>query len=255
MDRPDRRDHRDVGPRDLGQVRDLAHAAHRQLAHHRLGVGLDPAQRERQADLGVEVGVARDGPQPPAQDGAQDVLGRRLPGRAGHADHPRARAPAHLGRDLAEGDQRVGHDDAALAGGGFTGRAGHEHGRGPGGQRVGGEPGAVGARPRQGDEQVARGDRARVDRDSGDRDGRRGAAAAEVGDLGRGERDHAAGSPASASRATVRSSKGSVRSANCWPCSWPLPGDHDHVARAGQCRRRARSPPGGRARCPSAPRP
>ena len=170
VDGPDRRDHGDVGAGDLGQIGDLAHPAHGQLADHGLGVGLDPAQRQRQADLGVEVGVARHRPQPPAQDRAQDVLGGRLPGRAGDADHPRARAPPHLGRDLAQGDQRVGHDDAgprpaadspgvpATSTAAAPARSASAAKRAP----------SVRA-PGQRDEQVARGDGARVDRDAGDR--------------------------------------------------------------------------------------
>ncbi len=50
----------DVGPADLGEVGDLAQAAHRQLADDGLGAGLDQAERQRQPDLGVVVRGARD---------------------------------------------------------------------------------------------------------------------------------------------------------------------------------------------------
>ena len=43
----------EVGPRDLAQRGDLAEAAHRQLEHADLGVGLEPAERQRHAQLGV----------------------------------------------------------------------------------------------------------------------------------------------------------------------------------------------------------
>ena len=77
----------------------------------------------------------------------------------------------------------------------------------------------------QGDEEVARRDGARVDRDAGHGRVRAGRGAArDGGDLAGRERDHAAPASAeSASRATSRSSNGIVRSASSWPCSCPLP--------------------------------
>ena len=89
--RADRRDHADVGRGDVGQVGDLAGAAHPELADDRLGAALDPAQRERDADLVVVVRGARDRPHARAQKRGEDVLGRRLARRAGDA---RRRAPA-----------------------------------------------------------------------------------------------------------------------------------------------------------------
>ena len=44
MDRPDVRDHADVGPRDLAERRDLPEAAHPHLGDQHLGVGLEPRQ-------------------------------------------------------------------------------------------------------------------------------------------------------------------------------------------------------------------
>src|SRR5581483_6075612 len=84
----------------------------------------------------------------------------------------------------------------------------------------------VGARA-DGDEQVALGDPARVDLKAGDLVGPPGAIeppGRDPLDLVERERDHrAAPSRRSVSRATSRSSKGKVRSANSWPCSCPLP--------------------------------
>ena len=73
------------------------------------------------------------------------------------------------------------------------------------------------------DEEIARPDPARVDLDAGDLLGRR-LEPTEPLELSNRKRDHA-GAPSrrSASRATSRSSNGSLRSANSCPCSWPLP--------------------------------
>ena len=59
VDRPDVRDHADVGLADRGQLGDLAEAAHRQLQHEHLGARRRREQLERQPDLGVEVRAAR----------------------------------------------------------------------------------------------------------------------------------------------------------------------------------------------------
>ena len=55
VDGPDVRDHPDVGMRDLRQLADLAHAAHRHLEHHHLHTDVRLEHGQRQADLGVEV--------------------------------------------------------------------------------------------------------------------------------------------------------------------------------------------------------
>ena len=78
------------------------------------------------------------------------------------------------------------------------------------------------------DEEVALLDAPRVDLHAGHlvRPGRGvEPAGTERGDLFERERDHGVAAPSllRASRATSRSSKGTVRSRNCCPCSWPLP--------------------------------
>ena len=60
VDRPDGGDHADVRPRDLAELGDLAEAAHRQLDDADLGVGLEPAERQRDAELGVVAPLGRD---------------------------------------------------------------------------------------------------------------------------------------------------------------------------------------------------
>ena len=55
VDRADVGDHADVGLGDRRQLGDLAGAAHRHLEHEHLGAGGRREDRQRQADLGVEV--------------------------------------------------------------------------------------------------------------------------------------------------------------------------------------------------------
>ena len=76
--RRDRRDHADVRPRDVAERRDLAEAAHGQLQHADLGVRLESGERERDAELGVEARLGRDGARVRAAERGQDVLGRGL---------------------------------------------------------------------------------------------------------------------------------------------------------------------------------
>ena len=109
--RADRGDHRHVRRRDAGEVGDLPRPAHPQLADDGLGVAVDAAERERQAELVVVVGVACDRPKPRRQDGRQDVLGRGLAGRPGDGHHAGRRPAPHLGGDRPEGgDRRIDPD-------------------------------------------------------------------------------------------------------------------------------------------------
>ena len=99
-----------------------------------------------------------------------------------------------------------------------------QHGDRAGGHRRGGEVRPVHPAAGEGDEQVSRAHRSRVDRDAAHgRIHRRGAAGRGPRSPASRARSSAAASDSRASRATVRSSKGRVRSANCCPCSWPLP--------------------------------
>ena len=75
MHRADVRDHQDVGPGERRQPLDLAEAAHRQLADAHLGVGLDPAERQRDADLRVVVALVGDRAAVWAAQRVEDVLG------------------------------------------------------------------------------------------------------------------------------------------------------------------------------------
>ena len=150
MDGRDRRDHAEVRPRDPGEVADLAGAAHRHLRHDHLGLGLDPAQRERQADLVVEAVRRRHGAQVRAQERREDVLRRRLPDRAGDRHDASIAAGADGTTQRGERGVRV---------------VGHERRRGT--ARAGVVEKRLSAG--DGDEQVAGLDPARVDLDAGDR--------------------------------------------------------------------------------------
>ena len=88
--RPDRGDDGDVRPRDLAERRDLAKPAHAHLRDEHLGLGLEPADRERQADLVVLARVGPDRRRRRAAERAEDVLRRRLARRADDRDDARA---------------------------------------------------------------------------------------------------------------------------------------------------------------------
>src|SRR5207253_3186749 len=186
-------------------------------------------QRERHADLVVERHGAGPDRAGGAQGGGGEVLGRRLAGAAGDADHRHGGQPLPGGG--AEGGEGGGgvvdeHETDA-----FHGARHHR----PGGAPVEGvahEVVPVALRP-QGHEQRPRRQRAGVD-GIGRGDGV-GVAAEDVpagrrGDVGQGQA-HAAvpgssgpqPSRASSSRATTRSSNGTVTPPAVWPCSWPLP--------------------------------
>ena len=217
-------------PRDPGEVADLAGAAHRHLRHDDLGLGLDPAERERQADLVVEAVRRRDGAQAGAQERREDVLRRRLPDRAG---------------DRHDASIAAGADGTAQRGERGVRVVGHER------RRRAARAGVVEERlaARDGDEEVARPDPARVDLDAGDGVGvALEPAQRERPHLGERQRDQVRASNAfRASFAASRSSKGIVRSANSCPCSAPLPAMRTtSPGRASSTR--ARSPPPGRAR-------
>ena len=69
-------------------------AAHRHLEHEHLRARRRAEDRQRQPDLGVEVRVRGDDAQLRREHRGEQVLRRRLAGRAGDADHLRRRAPA-----------------------------------------------------------------------------------------------------------------------------------------------------------------
>ena len=64
----------DLGPGERGERRDLAEPAHPHLDDAELGLGLDPAERQRHAELVVVVRLGRDGAQVRRAERREDVL-------------------------------------------------------------------------------------------------------------------------------------------------------------------------------------
>jgi hypothetical protein len=237
--RPDVHDHAHVGCRDRRQLGDLALPSHGHLQYQRLGAARRLQDRERDADLVVEVLAAGPGSQARPEQRREDVLGRGLARRARDAGDLAAElAPPGAGEPL-ERLERVGRGNHRGVGAGrIAERALHrrehglpvvvsdEHAPGPRFEGRGGELGAVGGRTRQPDEQVTRLNHARVDHGAV-RARPLGLARQQPASGGRGETlrrqvDHARAPrrARSASRATVTSSNGSLRPfSNSWPCS------------------------------------
>ncbi len=90
----------DVGHDDEARLRDraercdLAEPAHPHLGDQDLRLGLEPADRERQADLVVQAPLGPDRRHVRRAERTEDVLRRRLPGRPDHRDDLRVAALA-----------------------------------------------------------------------------------------------------------------------------------------------------------------
>ncbi len=174
MDRAEADDHTDVGFGDLRELGDLAGPAHRHLQHEHLGAGRRRQDLQRQADLGVEVRLARDRAPLRSEHREQEVFRRGLAGRAGDADDPGSElTPPRRGQPLERRERVLGGEDRRP---GRAGRRGADlsrerfgvrevgedapgagrHGRGP-------ECAAVNVRPGKPDEQRAGLDGAGVD--------------------------------------------------------------------------------------------
>ena len=220
VDGADRGDHADLGPRERAELRDLAEAAHRQLEHAHLGVRLEAAERERDADLVVVARLGRDGAGVRAAEGGEDVLGRRLPHRARDRTNcaplrSRTRPPIRARAACASSGTRVAAP--------------------PRSRRIR-EKRRAGA---HGDEEVAGSDAAGVDLDAGDLV-RGGLELAEPSRARRPERDHAAApSRRSASRATVAVVERDLAVGELLALLVALAGDQDDVASARRARSRA----------------
>src|SRR2546421_8877832 len=204
VDRADVREHADLRTRDLAQGPNLAEAAHRELEDANLGVRLEPAEGQGDADLVVEARLRRDRACRGCAECGEDVLRRSLPHRARDPDDACGAAVADVAADATERDERVVRDQ----------------------RRSGAMRASVleelRARP-DGHEQVAGGDSAGVDLDARELVLAR-VYLSEAGKEGGRKRNHAGVLRfRSAARATSRSSNGIVRSANSWPCSCPLP--------------------------------
>ena len=111
MHRADVRDHADVRPGERAELGDLAKAAHRQLEDAELGVRLDAADRQRNADLGVVAPLGGDGPRLRLADRGEDVLCRGLAHRAGDRDEPRPAPLAHAAGERRERREHIVWDE------------------------------------------------------------------------------------------------------------------------------------------------
>ena len=107
VDGPDTRDHADLRLCDLRERCDLAEPTHRELEHADLGVGLEPAESEGDAELVVEARLGGDGARHGRAERVQDVLRRRLPGRARDPDDARAASLADCRAKRADRRERV----------------------------------------------------------------------------------------------------------------------------------------------------
>jgi hypothetical protein len=159
-------DQRHRGPRDAGKIRDLALVVHAELDRAPAVRIAHAKQRQRHADVVVEVsrgrkhrllaGVA-------AQDRSQHFLHRGLAVRAGHGDKRGVKARAPVSRERAERKPRIvdhGHRQRKLA----AVAAIDYRGGGPRRRGAFQEPVAVEALAAQRDKELSRAQRARVGR-------------------------------------------------------------------------------------------
>ena len=100
--------------RDGAQRRDLTQPSHTHLGHEHAGLGLEPAHRQREADLVVEAPLGPDRRNLRRAQRSEDVLRRGLAGRADDRDDLRVALPADERGDRRErgllvlGDERRG---------------------------------------------------------------------------------------------------------------------------------------------------
>ena len=96
---------------DRGQVRDFAQVVRAHLDDGATMRGFEPAQRERHADVVVEVALRHETRTEVGQDRAGHFLDRRLAVAARDADHDAGERAAPGIRECGQTDQRVGDDD------------------------------------------------------------------------------------------------------------------------------------------------
>ena len=229
----DVRDHADLRPRERAELGDLAEAAHRQLEDADLGVRLEPAERERHADLVVVAPLRRD---------RSRLLRRRSRARMSFVDvlpiEPVIATKRALLRSRTAPRER-GERRERLVGDERRRRAARE--------RVLRYVGAVAER----DEEVALLDPARVDLDAGDLVRPHGALPAVPGPGPRHvqrERDHAGCSARNTLARDLAVVEGMRHARDLLPLLVALAGDQHDVSFARRTRSPLRSPRAGRAR-------
>src|SRR5581483_11690517 len=99
VDRSDGGDDSHVRAGNLSECADLAGTPHAHLRDDDVGVRLDAAQRQRQAELVVVTVLGGDDVRVRLQQGGEDVLRRRLPDRTGDRDDAGADAFARRAAD------------------------------------------------------------------------------------------------------------------------------------------------------------
>ena len=186
-------DARDRGHVGLGQGRerpDLAGGRHAQLDDRGRVLGPQAQQGQGQAVLVVEIALGLQHRAARGEQVRRHVLRGRLADRSGHGDDRQRRLSPHVAREVVEAPRGVGHPHEGEAGR-RRGVAVDERGGGAPRGGLGEEVVAVEARPTDRDEERARGQGARVDRDPGeDERARRGGDEPAVGageDVGESE--------------------------------------------------------------------
>ena len=156
------REHRNVRPAEPADRGQLAGRRHPHLGHQPLAVLVHGKQREREAKKVVQIARTLVNPPAFAEQQSQQILGRRLAGRAGDRRDPGLELPAMVPGQIVE---RRGHvADPDLGAPGLVDRRLDHRGRGARGQGIGHEAMAVGPLAGQREEQLAAPDPARVDR-------------------------------------------------------------------------------------------
>ena len=214
----DVRDHADLGLRDGREVGELADLARAQLADAELVLGLEPEERQRQAEAIVVVAMGGECRHVRGAERGEHVLRGRLAIRSGDADHLPAPRTPHLARDRAERRKRVVGLQHAHPRERARAAAAAQHGDRA--RRLHGveEVVPVGALALERAEQRARPGGARIGDDALDAGRRIAAEQARSRQRACGERDQLRNSCA-----TLRSSNGSTTPSMSWPCSCPLP--------------------------------
>ncbi len=208
----DRRDHADRRVRDRCERRDLAAVVHAELDHERPVFRAAAQQRERKAELVVEVALRREARPELAQDRGAHLLGRGLAVAAGDRDDGAGEARAVTGGERAERARRVGRDEHGNARARRHGvRALDEEAGGARGERVREEAVGIVDLAANRDEEGAARQRARIDRRTRERGARIAARERRAGplrDVAHAEGQAHRGRLTSARCASSRSSNG-----------------------------------------------
>jgi hypothetical protein len=183
MHHRDRGDDRNVGPREIGQVGDLAGVVHAHLDDRVDGVRRQARERERHAPLIVQIARARMRLGLRGQGRGQHFLGAGLADAAGDTHDLRAGARAGGARQRVEGAFDIRHENHGRIRGHTVGMPRDEGCDGAGRERLGDEVMTIEAHALDGDEEIARHERSTVDGHAARRECRVAPSARRDGDL------------------------------------------------------------------------